>query len=49
MVFGWILVILSAVFVLVAILGQDYSQAFENFQSGLMLFASLYFLKAVSR
>jgi hypothetical protein len=48
MVIGWILVIMCGVASIVALLGQDYSQAFESLKSGLMLAASLYFLKAVS-
>lgn len=48
MVFGWTLVVLSALAVVIALFEKDYSQAFENLKSGLMLAASLYFVKAVS-
>ena len=48
MVLGWTLVTLCGVASIVALLGQDYSQAFESIKSGIVLAASLYFLKAVS-
>jgi hypothetical protein len=48
MVLGWILVTLCGISSIVSFLGQDYSQAFESLKSGLMLAASLYFVRAVS-
>jgi len=48
MVLGWLIVVLSAICVLAALVVGDFSQAAENFQSGVILAASLTFLKAVS-